>query len=401
MGASTLGDGLLLVGLPLLADRLSGGDPLAVSLLLVAQRLPWLIMAVLGGAAADRRDAKLLMVRSDLVRLGIVAALAVSVVTSRANVPLLLLAATAVGVIDVVFWAAAQRMIPAVAAPDQLERANGRLGAAQAAGEQVFGPIVGGSLFRWGQSLPLFGDALSFAVSAALVRSLPEVPADPSAMSIPFRAAVTEGFRWFRGSGLSNRRIRVVTLYTVGFVAGEAFALAPLVSYAARAVDLGPTGVGIFLGSIAAGNVLGASQADRILARFSYRDVLILLPLVMTISYFVAALTTSPFVAILGLFAEAVLIVVANAALAALRQREVPGYLIARVATLSRSLIYGAISVGALAAGLVSRYGGGWFQVLGLPSEGAGVRSSFLIGSIIGLVTVVVGARPLRRAMKP
>ena len=105
--------------------------------------------------------------------------------------------------------------------------------------------------------------------------------------------------------------------------------------------------------------------------------------------------------AAVGLFGEAVLIMVANAASAALRQREVPSYLIARVSTLYRSLIYGAISVGALAAGLVSRYGGGWFQVLGLPIEGAGVRSSFLIGGVIGLMTVVVGARPLRRAMKP
>ena len=117
-------------------------------------------------------------------------------------------------------------------------------------------------------------------------------------------------------------------------------------------------------------------------------------------AYFVAALTTSPTAAVIGLFVEAILIMAANAASAALRQREVPSYLIARVSTLYRSLIYGAISVGALAAGLVSRYGGGWFQVLGLPTEGAGVRSSLLIGSAIGLTTVVVGARPLRRAMR-
>ena len=401
VAASTLGDGLLIVGLPLLADRLSDGDPLAVSLLLVAQRIPWLVMALLGGAAADRREARSLMFRSDLIRLAIVAALAACVITGAATVPLLLLTAVAIGVLDVVFWAAAQRMIPAVAPSDQLERANGRLSAAQSAGEQVLGPVIGGALFRIGQSLPLIGDGLSFAVSAVLLRGLPPVPPEPYSISIPFRDSVSEGYSWFVGPGICNRRIRLVTLYAVGFAFGEAFMLGPLVSYARRAVGLDPMGVGIFLGVIAIGNVVGAALADRILTRFSFRDVLLLLPLVMALAYFVAAFTTTPALAAVGLFGEAVLIMVANAASAALRQREVPSYLIARVSTLYRSLIYGAISVGALAAGLVSRYGGGWFQVLGLPIEGAGVRSSFLIGGVIGLMTVVVGARPLRRAMKP
>ena len=280
VAASTLGDGLLIVGLPLLADRLSDGDPLSVSLLLVAQRIPWLVMAMLGGAAADRREARSLMYRSDLIRMAIVAALAACVITGAASVPLLLLAAVAIGVLDVVFWAAAQRMIPFVASSDQLERANGRLSAAQSAGEQVFGPAVGGTLFRVGQSLPLIGDGVSFAVSAVLLRGLPSVPPDPYSISIPFRVSVHEGYSWFVGAGVPNRRIRLVTLYAIGFAFGEAFMLAPLVSYARRSVGLDPRGVGIFLGVVAIGNVIGATFADRILNRFCFRDVLLLLPLV-------------------------------------------------------------------------------------------------------------------------
>ena len=401
MAASTLGDGLLIAGLPLLADRLSNGDPLAVSLLLVAQRLPWLVMALLGGAAADRGEARTLMVRADLMRLAIVAALAVSVLTRTANVVILLIAATAIGILDVLFWASAQRMIPAVAPANQLERANGRLGAAQSAGEQVLGPVAGGSLFRLGTSLPLIGDAVSFAVSALLLRNLPTVPPVASASVQSYREAISEGYAWFAGRGPSSRRIRVMTLYIVGFAAGQAFALAPLVSYARRAVNLGPTGVGIFLGAIAMGNVLGAALADRILRRFSFQDVLLLLPLVMALAYFLAAVTTSPVVAVSGLFVEAVLVMVANSAAAAQRQREVPPHLIARVSTLYRSLIYGAISIAALVAGLVSKYGGSWIQPLGLPRDGAGIRASFLVGAALSLLTVVIAARPLRRAMRP
>jgi len=400
VAASTLGDGLLIAGLPLLADRLSDGDPLAVSLLLVAQRLPWLVMALPGGAAADRREARALMVRADLMRLAIVAALAVFVLTKTANVALLLVAAAAIGVLDVLFWASAQRMIPAVALPSQLERANGRLGAAQSAGEQVLGPVAGGSLFRLGTSLPLIGDAVSFAASALLLRNLPTVPPAASAGVQSYREAISEGYAWFAGRENSNRRVRVITLYIVGFAAGQAFVLAPLVSYARRAVSLGPTGVGVFLGAIAMGNVLGAALADRILRRFSFQNVLLLLPLEMTLAYFLAAVTTSPVIAVFGLFVEAVLVMVANSAAAALRQREVPPYLIARVSTLYRSLIYGAISIAALAAGLVSKYGAGWFQPLGLPQTGAGIRTSFLVGAAISLLTVVVAARPLRRAMR-
>lgn len=401
VATSTLGDGLLIVGLPLLADAISGGDPLAVSLLLVAQRAPWILMALVGGAAADRREARALMIRADLIRLGILSALALSIAAGSTTVPLLLMAAIAIGVLDVVFWAAAQRMIPMVAAPDQLERANGRLGAAQSAGEQVIGPVAGGALFRLGRVLPLIGDALSFAVSAVLVRALPLVPPDPATSVQSFRESVSEGYKWFVGLSAESRRVRVTTLYIVGFATGEAFVLAPLVSFARRAVELTPFGVGVFLGVIAIGNVLGAATADRVLSHFSFLNILLLLPLVMTLAYFFGALTSSPFVAAVGLFVEAVLIMVATAAAAAMRQREVPSHLIARVSTLYRSLVYGAVCVGALAAGMVARYGGGWFQFLGFPTAGAGVRSSFLIGSIIGLTTVVVGARPLRRAMRP
>ncbi|HET6794616.1 MAG TPA: MFS transporter, partial [Acidimicrobiales bacterium] len=57
---SGIGDGLLLVALPLLAAAVTR-DPRAVAGVAAAQRLPWLL-GVVGGAIADRTDRRRLVV---------------------------------------------------------------------------------------------------------------------------------------------------------------------------------------------------------------------------------------------------------------------------------------------------------------------------------------------------
>ncbi|MGH9002970.1 MAG: MFS transporter, partial [Acidimicrobiia bacterium] len=72
---SNLADGVFLVALPLLTVQLTT-SPALVAGVAMAQRLPWLVMALPAGALADRLDRRRTMVRVNLVRALVIGALA-------------------------------------------------------------------------------------------------------------------------------------------------------------------------------------------------------------------------------------------------------------------------------------------------------------------------------------
>jgi MFS family permease len=74
----TLGDGVFVTALPLLAAALSR-DPLRVSLITFSGWPPWLLFGLVAGALVDRLDRRRLMWTVDAARSTIVAALGVAV----------------------------------------------------------------------------------------------------------------------------------------------------------------------------------------------------------------------------------------------------------------------------------------------------------------------------------
>lgn len=100
---STLGDGLLLVTLPLLAES-STSSTLAVSGVLIAQKVPWIVGLAFGGIA-DRREPRSTMVAMDLLRAGLLIVLALAVLLTDVPVFVLYVAAFAHATADVVFLA--------------------------------------------------------------------------------------------------------------------------------------------------------------------------------------------------------------------------------------------------------------------------------------------------------
>ena len=335
------------------------------------------------------------MMRSDLLRFAIVVTLALAVLGDQAPMLILWLAAASLGALDVVFWAAAQRMIPAVADRSSLARANGQLQVVQTLGEQVVGPALGGLLFRATSTLPLIGDGFSFLGSAVLVRKLPKLPSEDVIQTSSYREAVRDAYEWFK----RNDRVKAVTLFTTCMAFGQSFVSAVLVVYGTKALGLA-VGVGVFLGAIAGGNIIGGLIAERVLERVSQYSLLIVSALVSSVAFAAAAFTSSVYLATIALVVEGIFVQISNTAFAVMRQVEVPRHLLGRVATLTRSLIYGSVSAGALLAGLVAKYSGTLGLQLGLPRQGLGLRVSFFVGAVIMCGGGVVGARPLRRRLR-
>ena len=64
---SNLGDGVALVAYPWLASAITR-SPLLISLIVVVQRLPWLLFALPAGVLTDRHDRRRLMIGANTAR---------------------------------------------------------------------------------------------------------------------------------------------------------------------------------------------------------------------------------------------------------------------------------------------------------------------------------------------
>jgi MFS family permease len=83
-GVSNLGDGVYLTALPLLAATLTR-DPFAVSAVMFAEWLPWLLFGLVAGALLDRWDRRRVMWTVDAARLVAVGGLAAAVLVGWAS----------------------------------------------------------------------------------------------------------------------------------------------------------------------------------------------------------------------------------------------------------------------------------------------------------------------------
>src|SRR6266540_3112811 len=134
--------------LPLLVLQITS-SPLALSLVVVAVEIPWVLVSLYAGVVVDRLDRRRVMVWADIVRFAILIVLVVLILTSWVNLAWLVLTAFVLGVGQVFFDLAAQSAVPDFVSrdPRHLSVANGRIAAAEINGEDFVGPPLGSALF--------------------------------------------------------------------------------------------------------------------------------------------------------------------------------------------------------------------------------------------------------------
>jgi len=378
---SSLGDGLAVVALPLLAAGLTR-SPALVAGVVVAQRLPWLLLSLPAGALADRLHRGRLMASVDVARAAILVGVALAVSADVLTITALYLAAFGLGALECAFSAAAHAAVPALVADNALDRANGYLFASQASGEQLAGPAIGGLLFAAGAAIPFALDGASFLVSALLLlgvaRRLPR-PARTAQTSLA--GDIGEGVRFFA----RDRLLRALAVLVGGLAFCQAAVMGVLVLFALEVLDLGHVGYGVFLGAAAVGNVAGAVAAPRLKARLGATAVLVGAALAAGAVYLLMAGTRSAVAATALMAVEAFAVAAGSVVSITLRQAAVPDELRGRVGNVFRMCIWGVIPLGALAGGLAA----GVF----------GLRAPFLMAGGAQLLLVTVTAGRLRAAV--
>ena len=375
---STLGDGMYLAALPLLAAELTR-DPLAVSVVTFAGWLPWLLFALPAGALVDRLDRRRVMWSVDATRTLVVGALTAAVLAGWASIPLLAVAGFLVGAGQTLVENAAQAMVVAVVGrdPGRLERANGRLVASLTVGQQLAGPPLGSTAFAVAAWLPFLADAVSFAAGAGLVASIrgrfaPDGGAAAGAAGRSMAAEIAEGLRFLFGHRLLRAAVLLVSASNLAVMAGEAI----LVLFATDELGLDGRGYGLLLAAVALGSLL----AHRVAERVPPGPLIVGGVLAGAAAMACFGLATDPWLAGAAYAATGAVWGVWNVTLLSLRQAIVPDRLMGRVVGAIRLVGFGSIPIGALLGGLVARQ--------------LGLRAPFLLGAAV-LALAALAAAPV------
>ncbi len=398
---SNLGDGIGLIAYPWLASAVTR-NPVLIALVAVAQRLPWLVFSLPAGVITDRRDRRLLMVGANATRAVLTTLVAVLVIARGGDLPgpdavddlatsistdavlyiAVVLATLLLGVAEVLYDNSAQTFLPAIVDSASLEKANGRLWSAEQVANTLAGPPLGALLLAVTFSLPFFVDALTFAVSAALIAFI-AVPrrAQTSRAASPagWRAELSEGFSWLWRHDLL--RPLAVFLGLINLL--STLAVSVLVLFAQEVLETSPTEFALLSTGGAVGGVIGGWSASAMARRLGSGPSLWATFVMMGVTNVVIGVTSS-WIVVWVMFAVSMLFsMLWNVITVSLRQQIIPDELLGRVNSVYRFFGWGMMPIGALLGGIIVS------GVDAIASRELALRMPFLIAGVASLVLLV------------
>ncbi|MFV0258783.1 MAG: MFS transporter [Acidimicrobiales bacterium] len=369
--ASNLGDGIRLTALPLAAVAVTT-DPLAVSGVTAASFAPWLVLALVGGAIADRFDRRRLIVTGQVVRTVAVAGFAAAVAAGHAGLAAIYAIAVIIGVGEVVVDSAVLAAVPRVAG-DDLDRANSRFTAAQFITNDAAGGPLGGLLYSVAPALPFVVDAVSFAVGIPLMASvsvpLQNTSAGPGPTISRLWDDIVEGARFLADDGLLAGLAAAVAISNLADAASRSL----MVILVTDQLGGGGVAFGLVIATAAIGGSGGAALGPRLVGAVGRRAVLVGAFVVLGAG--TAAMATAGRVELVAAGSTVAMFAVGAFTVAnhSVRQHLTPDHLLGRVTATARLLALGAVPLGALGGGLLARQIGVRSTMLASAAVSAGI----------------------------
>ncbi|CAL9333255.1 Enterobactin exporter EntS [Streptomyces sp. enrichment culture] len=351
--ASNAGDGITRTLLPLLVVA-HHPHPATVAGLTTVNMLPWLLFALPAGVLVDRSDRRRIVLASNAARAAALLAAAVALADDR---PLAVLYALAfvLGIAETLADTAAPAMLPRLVDERQLERANGRLSAAQIVLNEMAGPPVAGLLVAVTAVAAVATGGTMYALAALLMLGLAPLPRAARPDVPPgTRGGVLRDIRAGLMFVLGHRTLRLTlaasTLY--GLVFSATFSMLVLLSD--HALGLDGTGYGLLLAAGSVGAVAGSWLAPRAVGRLTALRLARWSLAASGAAYVALGLLRQPALAALALAANGVFMMGWNIPVMSLRQRLTPEPLQGRVMSVSRLCSWGSMPVGATLGGLLA-----------------------------------------------
>lgn len=378
---SQLGSQVSLVAIPLLAVLSLDATALEMGILTAAETAPYLLVALPAGVLVDRVDRRALMIVCDIGRVITLVAIPALWVGGMLTLPLLAVIAFVTGCLSVGFDVAAATYLPEIVPGDSLVVANQRLELATS-GAQVVGPGLGGLLFNFvGGALAVLVDAMSYAVSAV---SLATIPGRPQADGVNAKGDVRDrgSLRWQLLDGprivAGDRVLRDLAVSTAAFNLASSMILAIFALFATRDLGISAAGFGLIFAVGNVGFVLGAVASAKMASR-GLGYALTISTVGATIATLIIPFAAGPLAALIllsGRFAGAVANPIFNVSLVTLIQARTDRRSLGRVTGTFRLVDWSLVPVGALLGGALA--------------ELIGIRPTLFVASLIALAQLLI-----------
>ncbi len=347
---SALGNSFTLFALPLLVFKLTG-SAMSLAVTLAVGFLPYPLLGLVIGAWSDRLDRRRLMIGTDVGRALVIATIPALSAAGVLSVWWIYLVAFVQTTLAIAFDAGQSAAVQRLVRREQLVAANGRLQAAFAAASLVGPPLAGAIVLLFPLEAVLFGDAISFLVSAfsLLVIATSFGGRERHSPEHRLRSDIAEGLRYVLGNPVLRNLSLMLAVATFFY----ASASAELVLFAKERLHASDTQVGLLFGAGSLGSLLFALAAPALARRLDFRartfgaaalKGLLLVSLAAVAQIWlgiVVWLLVLGFGTLFGITSEA------------LKQELVPNELLGRVRSITSVLSWSLIPVGALLGGVL------------------------------------------------
>jgi MFS family permease len=381
------GGQITFLALPLTGALLLDATPFEMGVLTALEALPFALFGLLAGVLVDRMPKLPIIVWSDIARAVALLAVPLCAWLGVLSMGVLYAVGFLVGLGTVCGWPAYQVFMTERVGRNHLVEANAKIGMSDSAA-QLIGPGIAGALIQWLTApFAILLDALSFLLSAWILRGIRTGPDDaPKRRTSTIGAEIREGLRaiW------RNAVLRALAWSIAVWQIFRHASLAIVVLYAARELGFSAGHVGV-LWMLAGIGSLGATLAiGRLNRRLGFGATLLAGMLGTGLGWLLLAAASGGELAASALFGLGLLLLDFSGMVffinyLTLRQALTPDPLLGRVTATMICLTVATAPFGGLA--------GGWI------AEHAGLRATLLLAGLgaIMLVPLLAWASPLLR----
>jgi MFS family permease len=374
--ASNLGDGLSLVGFPLLAVSLTD-DARLVAFVAAARVVPFLVIGLPAGVIIDRFDRRHLAMLAQLARGATLLFVGFATAGDRASITMLVITGFVVGVGEVLTDGGLPAVVRDVVKKSQLEDANGRLRASETVANLFIGPPVGALMFQFSNSSPFFLAAVLYAITIVFLANLhgdfkPEQDANPGS----FIAQMGLGLSYVWNHSVLRPLAFAVAAFS--FVSSAHHAM--LVVLATERLGLSEFQYGLLLAADAVTAVIMAFFVSRLVRRTSHGFSMQVSVFTFAVHAFILGFFTFIPMIIFAAFLGGIADPTWNVISATVRQRLVDDEIFGRMMTAYLFIAWSMQPLGTIAGGVVAEaWGPEWVYIIS--------------GSVVG--SLLFFARPL------
>jgi len=378
--SSNLGDGMVAAAAPLLALSLTN-DTRLIAAVSAAAMLPWLVLSLPAGVFIDRHERRDILTASNGVRAALFGILALSIVLDLITIWLLLVIVLFLAVGEVFFDMAAQAFLPSIIDESLLERANGRLYAAEVAANSFVGLPVGAWLFVVAAAAPFGLQATALLVAAALITSI-RLPqrAEPTHSNHDAMAQrrltteIREGLRWL----WAHPFLRLLALMLGAANMCHMFAQSIFAKFVRDELGLGPRGFGLLLSASAIGSIVGGLVGSRIARKLGAATAIVGAYVMFAALEILPGAVPQVWAVVVAGVLMSVSGTVWNVLTVSARQRLIPSELFGRVNSVYRFIGTGTSAFGAIIGGQIAFH--------------FGLRATYLVSGATLSIVLALGA---------